>query len=263
VGIFSNACWSGVNIYGIDLHICHGRGYSGFHHLWQLRNFIFFFIRPARVSQLLQNCRALTATELANVAGITRQTASSHLGKLCDAALLLVQPRGRHKHFRIANEDVADVLERLIGLAARTELGTLVTGPKDAAMRRARTCYDHLAGPLAVEFYAHAVTTGWFHQPVVSGCLSRAIDLTPVGATELSALGLPIDSLKSQKRQLCRACLDWSERRDHLAGALGAEVLRQCVDRGWATGDKDSRVVRFNASGEAEFRNLFCGVAAK
>jgi len=216
---------------------------------------------PARAAMLteLMSGRALTATELANVSGVTRATASSHLGKLQAANLLVVHAQGRHKYFRLATEEVAQVLERLVGLAASTGHSPLVTGPRDAEMRQARSCYDHLAGPLAVEFYAYAMKQGWFVQPVTSGCLSRAIDLSDVGAKAFTEIGLPINEIKQQKRALCRACLDWSERRDHLAGALGAGLLTFCVSKRWATQGADSRVVKFSKKGEAEFRKVFCG----
>jgi len=218
---------------------------------------------PARAAMLneLMSGRALTATELANVSQITRQTASSHLSRLQKAELLVVHAQGRHKYFRLANEEVADVLERLAGLADRTGHKPLVTGPKDADMRKARSCYDHLAGPLAVEFYAHAIKSGWFVQPVSTGCLSRAVDLTKTGEAIFTNLGISVDTLKSQKRELCRACLDWSERRDHLAGALGSEILSFCVSTGWAKRESDSRVVRFTNKGEKAFREQLCGNA--
>jgi len=219
------------------------------------------FADPARAAMLneLMGGRALTATELANVSNITRQTASSHLSKLQKAELLVVHAQGRHKYFRLANEEVADVLERLTGLADRTGHRPLVTGPKDVQMRKARSCYDHLAGPLAVEFYAHAVASGWFIQPVSTGCLSRALDLTEKGEAIFTEFGFPIADLKTQKRALCRACLDWSERRDHLAGALGSELLSFCVSKRWAKRETESRVVKFTGPGEKAFRTQLCG----
>ncbi len=214
---------------------------------------------PARAAMLteLMSGRALTATELANVANVTRQTASSHLAKLHNAELLVLHAQGRHKYFVLANEEVAEVLERLIGLAARAGHVPLVTGPKEAAMRTARSCYDHLAGPLAVAFYENAVQQGWIDQQVSQGCLSRTVQLTEQGSTQLQSLGLPIDRLQQSKRVLCRACMDWSERKNHMAGALGAELLKFCIVKQWAAQDKGSRVVSFNPAGETAFRNAF------
>jgi len=191
------------------------------------------------------------------VSNISRQTASSHLGKLQTAELLVVHSQGRHKYFRLANEEVAEVLERMVGLAERSGHVPLVTGPTDAAMRKARSCYDHLAGPLAVAFYAEGIQQQWFVQPIMSGCLSRSVDLTAKGAEKFSALGMPIDELKKGKRTLCKACLDWSERKDHLAGALGAELLKFCISSKWATQEPSSRVVTFTSKGKAQFRKTF------
>ena len=214
---------------------------------------------PARAAMLteLMSGRAHTATELANASNISRQTASSHLGKLQKAQLVVVHAQGRHRYFRLANEEVAEVLERMAGLAERSGHVPLVTGPADAAMRKARSCYDHLAGPLAVAFYAQGIQQRWFVQPVMSGCLSRSVDLTDKGAEKFGALGMPIDDLIKGKRTVCKACLDWSERKDHLAGALGAELLQFCVASGWAKQEPNSRVVTFSSKGEEQFRNTF------
>ena len=214
---------------------------------------------PARVSMLAEliSGRALTATELANVSGITRQTARSYLQELQKAELLVVHSQGRHQYFRLANEEVAAVFARLDGLAERSTHVPLITGPKDSAMRKARSCYDHLAGPLAVAFYAQGVEQRWFSQPNTSGCLSRTVELTRKGADMFGSLGIPVDEFKKGNRAVCKACLDWSERKDHLAGAMGAELLRFCVVSGWAKQEPDSRVVVFTKKGEEQFRKVF------
>ena len=110
---------------------------------------------------------------------------------------------------------------------------------------------------MAVAFYAHAITQQWFEQPNMSGCLSRSLNLTRKGAEKFEGLGMPVDELRKRKRDLCKACLDWSERKDHLAGALGAELLNFCINSGWAVQETGSRVVTFSSRGEAEFRETF------
>jgi len=214
---------------------------------------------PARAAMLteLMSGRALTATELANVANITRQTASSHLSKLHAAELLLQHPQGRHKYFTLANEEVAEVLERMIGLAARAGHVPLVTGPKEQAMRRARSCYDHLAGPLAVAFYENAVQQGWINQQVSQGCFSRTVEISEKGFAAFQLIGLPVNQMQQGKRVMCKACMDWSERKYHMSGALGSEVLAFCLEKKWASQDANSRVVEFTKAGEGKFLSAF------
>jgi len=130
-------------------------------------------VKAAMLTELMSG-RALTATELASVSNISRQTASSHLRKLLSAELVVVHSQGRHKYFRLANEE------------------PLVTGPKNASMRKARSCYDHLAGPLAVALYAQSINQQWLTQPVLSGRLSRSLDLTSRGAEKFLSLGIPV-----------------------------------------------------------------------
>ncbi|MFO1395774.1 MAG: helix-turn-helix transcriptional regulator [Burkholderiales bacterium] len=194
---------------------------------------------------------ALTATELATEAGVTKQTASAHLGKLADARLVAVERQGRHRYYRLADRDVADLLERLMGVATRAGATRVTPGPREPALRRARVCYDHLAGDLGVQLFAALVARGW---------LQRAGDdvrPTPAGARKLAALGVPVDALAQGRRPLCRPCLDWSERRHHLAGALGAAMLAHFIDHRWARRVAGSRVVKLTPTGEAALRTHF------
>ncbi|KAA3650105.1 MAG: ArsR family transcriptional regulator [Proteobacteria bacterium] len=208
---------------------------------------------PARADILtaLMADRALTATELAGIAGVTKQTVSAHLAKLVDAHLIEVEAQGRHRYFRLAGRDVAQLLESLMGVAFRTGAVRLRSSPREPALRKARVCYDHLAGELAVAAFEAMLMRGWF--------LARTgeLHLTDTGRAELARLGVDVSSLASGRRAACRMCLDWGERRHHLAGAVGAAVLQHVLDAGWARRLADSRVVAFNPWGEKAFREVF------
>ena len=208
---------------------------------------------PARADALtaLLADRALTATELAAIAGITKQTMSAHLSKLLDGALIAVEQQGRHRYFRLANEDVAGLLESLMGVAFRTGAVRLIASPREPALRKARICYDHLAGELGVSAYESML------QQQVMRVSGEGLELTESGAAWFARLGVNTAEIARQRRAFCRACLDWSERRHHLAGALGAALLARFYDLGWASRGKNSRAIRFTAMGERKFRSLF------
>jgi DNA-binding transcriptional ArsR family regulator len=175
---------------------------------------------PARANMLtaLMDGRALTVSELAQSAGVSLATTSGHLTRLAGAGLVTGERQGRHRYFRLSGADVAQVLEALMGLAERTGARRVRTGPRDPALRLARVCYDHLAGEYAValldNLLARSLLAGGAHP-----------QLTAEGRTFFQQRGLDLDQLSSPRRPLCRTCLDWSERRAHLAGALGAAVL--------------------------------------
>lgn len=210
---------------------------------------------PARANMLtaLMAGGALTASELAAEAGVTVQTASSHLKKLETADLLIQRKQGRHRYFALADDDVGALLETMMGLAARRGLTRTRTGPKDPALRKARVCYNHLAGELGVQLYdgllASALLAETGGEPV----------LTPIGRERMIRFGIDINALETQRRPLCRSCLDWSARRTHLAGALGQSLLSRFESLGWARREPASRVVHFTARGETELLALFCG----
>lgn len=208
---------------------------------------------PARANMLsaLMHGAALTATELALEAGVTRQTASAHLNRLVAAQLLSVAQQGRHRYFRIASEEVAGVLESLAGLAAVKRPMRTRQGPKEPALRRARVCYDHLAGDLGVALY-DSLLHGC-HLAVADGAPS----MTRRGEAMFVEFGIDVPALREGKRPVCRACLDWSVRRNHLAGSLGAALLDRFYALRWARRAPDSRIVQFSASGEAALRKMF------
>jgi len=195
--------------------------------------------------------QALTATELAQVANVTKQTVSAHLSKLLDAQLLAVESQGRHRYFRLADRDVAQLLESLMGVAYRTGAVRLRPGPREPALRKARVCYDHLAGELGVQVY-ESLSRRRLLQPDDAGPA-----LTKSGRRFCAQIGIDLEELARQRRPLCRTCLDWSMRRHHLAGALGAALLDRCMTLGWAKRAKDSRVVSFSARGEKALREQF------
>ena len=194
---------------------------------------------------------ALTATELAQVAGVTKQTISSHLAKLVDARLIAVESQGRHRYFRLADRDVGELLERLMGVAYRTGAVRFRASPREPALRLARVCYDHLAGELGVLAFDS------LEQQRVLKSSSDGVELTRRAGKYFGELGIDIGDLTHERRPLCRACLDWSVRRHHLAGALGQALLRRCFELGWARRAKDSRAVIFSAAGERAFRERF------
>ncbi len=211
---------------------------------------------PARANMLiaLLSGRALTATELAQEAGVTPQTASSHLAKLETGGLIEPEKQGRHRYYRLADNDVADVLERLAGLAARAGHMRVRTGPKEPALRRARICYDHLAGDLGVQMLDSMTDRKLVRHR------KQEISLTPEGEQFLATpLQISPDMLAHPRRPICKACLDWSERRHHLVGTLGAALMKRFTELKWAARDPTpgSRVVNFSRTGEKRFAELF------
>ncbi len=211
---------------------------------------------PARANMLtaLLAGQAFTAGELAREAGVTAQTASSHLSRLETGGLLIQRKQGRHRYYALSGEDVAAVIEALMGLAARTGHTRVRTGPTEPALRRARVCYDHLAGELAVDMQEHLVARGF----VIDA--DEALTLTGTGKVFMEALGLNIATLSNLRRPLCKGCLDWSVRRTHLAGALGAALLDRFYNLGWAAREPGTRLVTFTPRGLDAFREIF-GVA--
>jgi DNA-binding transcriptional ArsR family regulator len=200
---------------------------------------------PARSFMLLalMDGRALTATELASVAGITKQTASSHLTKLVDGEVVSVEAQGRHRYFRLAGPHVAALMEALMVFSSDAVPASR-TGPKEPALRKARICYDHLAGEMGVALYDRMREVGW---------LTEGLSVTESGWAQLSKIGLTTADLPRSNRPQCRACLDWSQRRHHLAGAMGKMVLDRFLALSWARRVPSSRVIRFNPEGERRF----------
>ncbi len=208
---------------------------------------------PARANILiaLMSGKALTATELASEAGVTSQTTSSHLKKLEDAGLLKQRKQGRHRYFTLSDDDVGGVLESMMGLAAKRGLVRTRTGPKDEALRKARVCYNHLAGDLGVKIYDSMIASGYLIK------VDDEVELTNSGSTFVTKLGINLTAISKSRRPLCKSCLDWSSRRTHLAGSLGTAFLKQFYELGWAKRIDGSRVVKFSISGEKKLTQVF------
>ena len=214
---------------------------------------------PARANMLaaLMDGRALTATELARTAGIAPQTASGHLARLTEAGLLAVERQGRHRYHRLATPAVAQMLEGIMAVAAggagRPRRAPAVVGPRDQALRQARTCYDHLAGRVAVAMADRMVARGQIELAPDGGALTEA------GADFLRGLGLDLAPVAARpgRRVFCRPCLDWSERRPHIGGTLGAALCRHCFARGWMRRIEGTRAVSVTPSGRLALGRAF------
>jgi len=208
---------------------------------------------PARANMLtaLMSGKALTARELSVEAGITAQTASTHLAKLEAAGLLVRRKQGRHRYFSLADDDVGSVIEAMMGLAAKHGHTRTRTGPKDPALRKARVCYNHLAGELGVHLFDSLMAQGIIFDE------RQDIVLTDIGAERMVDYGIDVEALEKSRRPMCKSCLDWSNRRTHLAGALGTALLDRFYQLKWARRLKDSRVVAFSSNGEIRFMSCF------
>ena len=208
---------------------------------------------PSRANMLvaLMGGKALTATELALEAEITSQTASSHLSKMVDKNLLTVQRQGRHKYFQLKGKEVADVIEALFNISSQTNHTSVFTGPRNPELRKARTCYDHLAEELGVSLYQTLIKNNLIDYA------SGNLIITKKGLTFFEKRGLDTNELQKKKRPLCKACLDWSERQNHLAGSLGKWILLDIVRKQWAQKDLDSRVLRFTTRGLKNFKKVY------
>jgi DNA-binding transcriptional ArsR family regulator len=215
---------------------------------------------PARAGMLhaLMDGRALTASELARVAGITPQTATGHLTRMTAVGLLRVEKQGRHRYHRLASAAVAQMMESIMQVASSLEgdRPKLVVGPRDKALQAARTCYDHLAGRLGVALADALVAAGRAELAADAGVITEG------GIEFLARLGIDTEALLSRQvkrraRVLCRPCLDWSERRPHLAGALGAALCAHSFARGWIRRVDGSRAVTITPDGYRVFREQF------
>jgi DNA-binding transcriptional ArsR family regulator len=210
---------------------------------------------PGRASMLngLMDGRALTASELAQLAGVTAQTASSHLTRMTEAGLLAVEKQGRHRYHRLASPAVAQMIESIMRLAAPEITAKPVrTGPRDAALRAGRTCYDHLAGHLGVSMTDALIDAGHLDLGLDAG------EVTDSGRALFDRAGIDIEAISVRRgRILCRPCLDWSERRPHLAGAIGAALCSHCFDNGWIRRIEGTRAVSVTPNGQRQLRETF------
>lgn len=214
---------------------------------------------PARGNMLmaLMSGMSLTSNELAREAGVTPSTASGHLSQLEACGLVNSRRQGRCRYFNLADADVAHAVEALVTIAARAGHLRTRPGPKNDSMREARTCYDHLAGRVAVQLFEHWLSLG---------ILQWQADEARLGATAaefLGSIGLDMSQLESQRRPLCRTCIDWSERRNHLGGSVGAAIFSKLIDSGWACPADGARTIKFSRHGEKAFVAWYSGSARR
>lgn len=207
--------------------------------------------RRAHMLTALMGGRAMTATELADVAGVTAPTASGHLAKLARGGLLSLVCQGRHRYFRLASLEVARMLEGIMVVVAEPAPNGRAGPRVDPALREARTCYDHLAGRLGVALTEALVTS----DAVVM--TDEAGQVTEIGKALLQSFGIPIDLPRHSRRMYCRPCLDWSERRPHLAGVLGAALLDRTLALGWISRAEEGRAVLITHRGRRGFADVF------
>ena len=209
---------------------------------------------PARANMLsaLMHGYALTAGELAYEGGIAAATASEHLSKLRDAGLVRQRKQGRHRYFELG-EGIPQLLEHISCLAAGQGHLRSRPGPQDSALRQCRVCYDHLAGRQAVQLFGfmrdNSLITGDCHE-------AGHLDLTRDGEFFCMGLGVDLAGLRAARRPICLPCLDWSERKTHLAGGLGAAFLTAFMSLGWIERYSGSRAMRITAEGELGFDRL-------
>jgi DNA-binding transcriptional ArsR family regulator len=208
---------------------------------------------PARANILtaLMEGRALTASELAFQAQVSPQTTSSHLARLLDGGLIALEKQGRHRYYRLATPAVAEVLETMMGLAQGGPGRHRPKAKSDDAIRKARTCYDHVAGQLGVALAKQLTKRG---QVILT---ERETRVTKAGERFLSELGIDLEPLKAQRRPLLRSCLDWSERQPHVAGSLGAAMAERFFELGWVKRPREGRGLVVTPLGVRGFRDKF------
>lgn len=209
-------------------------------------------VRARMLCSLLDGC-ARTATELAALADVGASTASAHFVRLRELGLVELAVQGKHRYYRLAGAEVAAALEALLVVAGVPRQPFVPSTPPE--LRHARTCYDHMAGDLAVRLHDAMLAQGWLDAS------AQGYSLTGKGEESLRALGLDVDAIRSRRRRFAYACMDWSSRRPHLGGALGAALLAHFEQRGWARKDLDSRILRVTPKGEAQMGKCF-GLAA-
>ncbi|MDX5630387.1 MULTISPECIES: metalloregulator ArsR/SmtB family transcription factor [unclassified Brenneria] len=202
---------------------------------------------PSRVKMLcaLMDGRAWTATELSAVADIASSTASAHLGRLVSGNLISCLSQGRYRYYRLAGKDIADLIEKIMGVSWRSESEAKASTPP--SLRKARTCYDHLAGEIAVKIYDFMIAESWL--------TADGSSVTPTGQKQFQQLGMTLNP--KTRRKACCACLDWSERRFHLGGDAGAVFLIHCEQKGWLARVPGFREVNFTVSGKLACKKWF------
>lgn len=206
---------------------------------------------PARTRMLycLMDGHARTGTELAAVAEVSASTASAHLSRLAKQKLVKVLTQGRYRYYSLEGPEVAAALEALTVLAGTPRPSFQPNTPP--RLRTARTCYDHMAGALAVAWLRRLLQMGWLEEQ------DERYEVSVAGERAFVSLGVDLDALRAERRRFACACLDWSERQPHVAGALGAALLTLSLKKRWVTRDLDSRALRLTLTGRRELAARF------
>jgi DNA-binding transcriptional ArsR family regulator len=207
---------------------------------------------PARTRMLLSllDGRARTSTELAAIADVSPSTASVHLARLKQQQLVTAVAQGKHRYYRLRGAEVSTALEALAVVAGATHKPFAPSTPP--RLRFARSCYDHLAGSLAISLHDRLIRMNWLSRTDAEG-----YEVSRKGVTELRRLGVDVESLRAQRRRFAFACLDWSERRPHIGGAVGAALLQLALTRRWLVSDLDSRALALTKKGQRELSSRF------
>ncbi|MFL6658275.1 MAG: ArsR/SmtB family transcription factor [Massilia sp.] len=207
---------------------------------------------PARARMLccLMDGHARTGTELAVVGEVSPSTASVHLAKLKEQQLVQVLAQGKHRYYSLAGADVAAALEALMRVAGLAQPHFVPTTPD--RLRHARTCYDHMAGAVAVGMHDYMARQAW-----LDAADDGSYTLSDAGSEALAAMGVDVVQVAKSRRRFACACVDWSERRPHLGGALGAAMLALLLKKGWVTRELDSRALAVSAEGRRQFKRVF------
>jgi DNA-binding transcriptional ArsR family regulator len=202
----------------------------------------------ARILYCLLDGHARTSTELALVAQVAPSTASVHLTHLKDRGLVRVLAQGKHRYYSLEGAHTAAALEALMVVAVGPDNRFVSNTPQ--RLRSARTCYDHMAGTVAVALHDRFEKLGWL-------TTAPDYDITPAGERGLAAFGIDVESTRALRRRFAYGCIDWSERRPHIGGALGAALLKVALKRRWLTQDLDSRALRLTRSGQRDLQRHF------
>jgi DNA-binding transcriptional ArsR family regulator len=206
----------------------------------------------AEILVALLDGRALSAGELARIAGISAQSASGHLSQLVDGGLLKVESEGRHRYYRVSKREVAHAVEALGAISTVSRVRNIARDRRMDEICIARSCYDHLAGRVAVE-----LTQGLETSRVIVTCGDREYELGPQGEHWCARMGVDLREARRSRRSFARKCLDWTERKPHLAGALGTAVFARFVELGWIARRRRTRALRITQRGSHEFRARF------
>lgn len=211
----------------------------------------------ARILFCLLDGHARTSTELAIVAEVSPSTASVHLALLKNERLIKLLVQGKHRYYSIERADVARALEALMVVAGSPQSRFVPATP--VPLRQARTCYDHMAGVVAVSLLQSLKHSGWISpaRTLVEPKSEDALDLTPTGTSALERLGIDITATRGLRRRFAYACLDWSERKPHIGGALGAALLQMAARQRWVEREFNSRVLHITPLGQRELSNRF------